>query len=431
MLANDGKAWAATGDQPLRYMTWGFGCGVITKFWNPDNTGSGDSWQVADAQKPLQQWKDYMLHVSGLNVKGAASHGNGNISVLTSTQSAREQGPLTATIDQQIADGFAPFNLPMRSLEVSISDNQDDRTLGHLYYSHNGINSPNRTESDPAKVFDRLFGGGAPSNDANPADLERANQIRNLKKSVLDFVHDDAKRLQADLPARERPRLQQHLDAIRDLEKEIDRLAENQENRTCEVPNRPGSVNKTPTTFEGSKDLNGPMSKLVALAWACDITRVVTYQTTQPASRASWNSGGISSWHGASHDGTENGKNRFHKGVVEHMRWLATLVDELHKTPDGDGNLLDNSVIMTVNDVGQGFTHQSTEMPTLLLGKAGGNLKTNRSYRLDDWSGPLLLTIAKSVGVTIPEVGRADLGNEDFLRQFYNPYQDPIGELLA
>ena len=394
MLDSNGEAWAATGEKPLRYMTWGFGCGVITKWWNPSKTGFGGQWELSDALKPLAQWKDYLLHVSAVNVKGAASHGNGNISLLTSTQSAREQGPPDGNAGPTDWERIKQYTR-IKSLEVSISDNQDDRTLGHLYYSHNGLRSPNKPMHDPAKVFDRLFGGGEPSKSGDPAAMERAQHIREMKKSVLDFVTEDAKRLKSDLPARERPRLERHLDAIRDVEKELAGGSGAGAGRKCEVPGRPGSTRKAPPTFEGSRKLNAPMAKLVALAWACDLTRVVTYQTTQPASRASWKEGGINSWHGTSHDGSENGK-KFHKGVVEHMRWLKTLVEELYNTPDGSKNLLDNSVIMTVNDVGQGFTHQSTEMPTLLIGKAGEpeDERAPQAWRLewplaaDDRQGP-------------------------------------------
>lgn len=407
LLRDDGVAWA-NGDAPVRYLTFGFGCGVVTKYWNPTSFGTGAAWQVPPALVALAKWKPYMSIVTSVNVEGAGSHGTGNIVYLSGARASRNGGPAFPTLDQQIAEK-KKGTTPLRSLEVGLTDNQDDRTVGHLYWSHNGPKSPNPPLFDPNAVFNRLFGPNAPTTTApDPEAGEALAKLRGMKKSVLDFVLDDAARLRQELPAFDKRRLDQHLTAVRDLEMRLTQAPPvdggGGQSPACKAP--PAMARSSaPTNFRDADKIAGPMAKLMALAFACDLTRVGTFQTTQAASRASWSDLGISNWHGTSHDGSEAGQEKIQKVVLKHMDWLKLIATEFEQTPDGAGTLLDNSAILTVNEVGQGWTHQSTEMPTLILGKAGGGLKGDVAHRLGGWCGRVCLTVAHAVGVPMPSFG--------------------------
>lgn len=405
MLDSHGVAWA-NGDKPLRYLTFGFGCGVVTQHWNPTAYGQGSAWSLPPAFAPLAKWKSHMSVVTSVNVEGAASHGTGNIVYLSGARASRGTGPSLPTLDQQIGAKTKAFT-PLKSLEVGLIDNQDDRTVGHLYWSHNGPKSPNPPLFDPKAVFDRLFGAGASTTQPDPQASQTAEKIRVMKKSVLDFVAQDAQRLRAELPASDKRRLDQHLTAVRELEQRLTKPMSSDGGPQAATCKTPGAVaaSAAPNSFAGADKIVQPMAKLMALAFACDLTRVGTFQTTQAASRASWSELGISNWHGTSHDSSAAGQEKIQKVVVKHMEWLKVLATEFEQTPDGAGNLLDASAILTVNEVGQGWTHQSTEMPTLILGKAGGNLKGDVAYRLGGWCGKVCLTVAHAVGVPMTSFG--------------------------
>lgn len=407
LLDQRGEAWAATGSRPIRYVTFGFGNGVVTSRWNPKSYGQGAAFVLNESMLPFQDIKSHLTVVTGVDVAGAGSHGTGNLVYLSGVETYRTTGAKMATLDQVIA-GQTKAMTPIKSLEVGIVDNQDDRTLGHLYWSHNGPGSPNPPSYDPAAVFGRLFGMGAPTATTDPVAAKAAENLRTMRKSVLDFVLEDSTRLRADLPAADKARLDQHLDGVRALEKRLQtQPASGSATGGCTKP-ASGAFPKVPlpTSINAATEVNKSMAKLVALAFACDLTRVVTYQTTQAASRANWPDKGISNWHGTSHDGTEAGQAKIQSVVMKHMEWLRLLVDELKNTPDGAGNLLDNSAILTVNEVGQGWTHQSTEMPTLIIGKAGGGLKGDVAVQGQSiWCGRVCLTVAHAVGVKLPQFG--------------------------
>ncbi|MDX2022814.1 MAG: DUF1552 domain-containing protein [Deltaproteobacteria bacterium] len=405
MLDSHGVAWA-NGDKPLRYLTFGFGCGVVTQHWNPTAYGQGSAWSLPPALAPLAKWKSHMSVVTAVNVEGAGSHGTGNIVYLSGARASRSTGPSLPTLDQQIGAKTKAFT-PLKSLEVGLIDNQDDRTVGHLYWSHNGPKSPNPPLFDPKAVFDRLFGAGTNTTQPDPQAAQTAEKIRGMKKSVLDFVAEDAQRLRAELPASDKRRLDQHLTAVRELEQRLSKPVSSDGGTQPPSCKTPGAVaaSAPPNSFAGADKIVQPMAKLMALAFACDITRVGTFQTTQAASRASWSDLGIANWHGTSHDGSAAGQEKIQKVVVKHMEWLKVLATEFEQTPDGAGNLLDACAILTVNEVGQGWTHQSSEMPTLILGKAGGNLKGDVALRLGGWCGKVCLTVAHAVGVPLTSFG--------------------------
>jgi hypothetical protein len=432
MLDGRGEAWAAGGGRPIRYVTWGFGNGVVTARWNPASAGQGAAWQLPASFAPLAPWKAYLSVVTGVSVSGAGAHGTGNIVYLSGTPCSRGGGPPIPTLDQQIA-AQTKLSTPIKSIEVGLTDNQDDRTLGHLYWSHNGPSSPNPPAFNPAEIFNRLFGPTAPgakigatggaAAGPDPAAAKAADTIRSLRKSVLDFVVEDSARLRAALPAADKLRLDQHLEGVREIERRLAAapVLPAASGAGCRNPGAAAfGAAATPKSFPQATETNKAMAKLVALAFACDLTRVVTYQTTQAASRATWPDLGISNWHGTSHDGTAAGQDKIQRVVMQHMEWLKVLVEELHRTPDGAGNLLDNLALLTVNDVGQGWTHQSTEMPTLIVGKAGGGLKGDVSYRLGGWCARVGLTLAHAVGVKLAKFGSGA-----------QAATEPIGELLG
>lgn len=408
MLDDQGRAWAATGSRPIRYITWGFANGVIQSKWNPTTTGTGSAWQLSPALAPLGPWKPYVTVLGNIKVEGSSQHGCGNTFFVTGTPATPKREPLAPSIDQVIA-AVTKQHTPLKSLEVGVVDNPEDEAPGRLAWSHNGPGSSNFPSYDVGEVFDRLFGPngagagrtGAPTGGGAPAPVDSAGAaLRKSRKSVLDFVRQDAARLRTALPTADRARLDQHLEGIFALERRIT-VAEMPSAPTMSAP---GGTCTTPAIkrmvgggkFDAqSAEVNQAMAQLVAMAFACDLTRVATVHVTQAGSKAQMPEAGVSDWHELSHDGNEG---TIQKVVVRHVEYLAALVKALHDTSDGAGNLLDNTAILTVNDCADGAEHSGTDMPVVIVGKAGGRLIGDVHHRgAPEFTSAVCVTVGRAV----------------------------------
>jgi len=249
-------------------------------------------------------------------------------------------------------------------------------------------------EINPRTLFERLFGRAGTA-----AQRQAAQQ---LDRSILDSVRDDVRELQAGLGRRDQGRLSEYLDNVREIEQRIQR-AEKQSATSVEVPNAPVGI---PEQFSEHMML---MFDLLAVAWQADMTRVFSYMLNRDVSQRVYPEIAISEPHHAmSHHGKDQRKL---DGLVKLNTWQVSLfakfVDRLAKTPDGDGSLLDHSVIFWGSGMSESDLHFRLDVPTLLVGKGNGLYKGNRHQAAGKETpiGNFLVDVAQKFGAEVDRMG--------------------------
>lgn len=371
MLNTNGTAHADGTPLPTRFGVWFWGNGIRREHWLPDGTGPG--WQARAELAPLQGVREYVSPVTGLEIKTATHpHHSGMTGILTGARYAQvgvTRDTIVSTfaypsVDQIAAQHFQG-QTPFRSLEVGIAQfrgTDEGTTFQHL--SHNGPNNPNPSEYNPAVFFDRLVGAG-------PA----APQLARSRKSVLDLVHGQIRKLQGSVGATDRQRLEQHFESVRLIEQRLSTSA-----NACQFPGRPGEF----PDVEGREQLeekNLIMSQLMALALSCDLTRAFSVMFSCAGSGVIvWPAGAQNSMHQICHDEAAP-QPVVHAAVTFIMGRLATFLETLRNTPEGDSNLLANSSILCTTELSEGKVHTNDEFPVLICGKGGGRLKGGYHWR--------------------------------------------------
>jgi hypothetical protein len=400
MLNGHGTAYAAGQALPKRYVTWFFGNGILPPLWVPNMTGH--DFTLSEQLAPLADVKDYLTVVSGLVQKfpGTAFHPLGSAASTTGGGLANASAVLPS-IDQLVADTLQGDAI-VKSLELGVSDatpNGPENTLHAI--SHRGPNAPNYPEFDPHAVFQRLFGGAKPSDDA----AKRADQA---EKSVLDAVLADAADLKPKLSSNDQQRLEQHMEGIRQLELSLGKTG------TCNAPADPTSQNVLrDKNSEAPKAVSDVMSEMLTLALSCSQTHTASVAFTLPAAHVYYRSLGAD-MNDDFHDTichTDSGDNahqtRVHRGVVYAMECLGTLLTRMKNVSEGAGTLLDSSLVYVTSCTSWGKTHATNDWPVLLVGKAGGALSGNLHVRAQDENlSKVLFSIATLMGLPINSLGQ-------------------------
>jgi hypothetical protein len=406
MLDGNGTAFAQ--GQPLvrRFATWFFGNGILPPLWNP--TAVGNNWALTPQLEPLQNVKEYLTVVTGLVNKfsGSSFHPLGSAASTTGGGLA-DASAVVPSIDQLVAEAIGTTS-QFKSLELGVSNatpNGPENTLHAV--SHRGKNAPNYPEFDPLAVFSRLFSQTGLSSE----EIARLNQA---KRSVLDTVVADATEMSALLGAADRQRLEQHLDGIRQIETRLSTTSQ------CVAPPSPATVGVTrDTRSEAPTAVNDMMSELLALAFACDLTRVASMVFTLPAAHVYYRHLGAD-MNDDFHDtichtdpGDSASQTRVHRGVIYAMQCLATFLERLGSLTEGDGTLLDHSLVYVTSCTSWGKIHAKDEWPVLLAGRAGGALQGNVHHRAPGENlSKILFTMANVMGANVTTLG-ADEGLVD------------------
>lgn len=409
MLDESGTALAQT-ETPLPplYVTWFFGNGILPGRWKPALTGAGAAWQLSPQLQPLAAVKSHLTVISGLEGKlvvGGNEHPTGSAAATTGAPLGGN-GVRAASIDQVVADVISA-GAPFRSLEVGVTPATPNGNPDSLHtVSHRGPNARNNPEFEPRAVFDRLF-TGAPAPDDGAA--EEAAKLLKVRKSVLDAVLQDGARLQHKLGAADKQRVEQHLEAIRAIERRLDSMTGGAR-AECASPTAPGVGRDT--TNQAPPQVNTAMVELTTLALACERTRVASFMFSLPAAHVYYRHLGAD-MNDDFHDtichtdaGDESNQPRVETGVLYAMKCLNELLLKLQATPHGAGNLLDASLVYVTSDTAWGKTHGKTEWPVLLAGKAGGRLRGDEHHRFPGENlSRALLTVAQLMGSTATELG--------------------------
>jgi hypothetical protein len=243
--------------------------------------------------------------------------------------------------------------------------------------------TPMPMETNPRVVFERMFG--------RPGSTEERVTRMRQNRSILDSVQGDVTILERGLGTRDRARLDEYLEHVREIEGRIQR-AERQAAARPDAPNAPIGI---PESWEEHATV---MFDLMALAWEADLTRVFSFMLNREASQLVFPSLGFNEpWHHVSHHGNEAEKLAL---LVKLNTWqievFGQFLDRLRKTPDGDGTLLDHSVLLWGSGMSDSNTHSALDVPYLMVGKGAGLFSGNR--HLVAPRGTALANVMLSVG---------------------------------
>lgn len=390
-------AFASCVGLPKRFGVWFWGNGVVPDQWVPTGTGSGASWSLSPELAPLQPVKDVITVVSGMSVKLAniVPHGTGAAGILSGAPLSTDaiESFTAPSVDQLVAAEIGSDTL-YRSLQTAASD-----TLG---LSFSGVNARNPCETDPFTLYQRLFGPTF----VEPGSGGLVDPTLGLRRSVLDAVMGDLARLQGKVGAADAARLDQHLTGVRELEERLARLQEDPPDlAACSRPGKP---------LEGYPDVDGrpqiaarnhAMAELLAMALACDQTRVFSHFLTEPINDLLFD-GATAGHHSLTHD-EPGGQPQVDAITTACMEDLADFLQVLRGVPEGDGTLLDSCAVLATTEVSLGRTHSLDDMPIILAGSACGALVQDHHYRSPSLenASKVLLTLVRAMDLVVGEFG--------------------------
>lgn len=372
MFNNSGTAYACDGVLPRRFGVWFWGNGNRPDLWTPSQTGVGDEWALSEALMPLQNVKDHLCLVTGMNCKipNVNPHGSGAGAILSAAapQSTGDSETFAApTIDQIIAAEIG---------NAAIYSSVQTAATNSTGLSYNGPNSQNPAEYDPYAFYARLFGDTF----IEPGEDGVVDPRLGLRRSVLDLVMEDISALNTRLGAEDRARLEQHLTGVRELEQRLARLEEDPPN--LESCSRPKELTASFEDVDGRPQIqerNLVMSEMLAMAMACDQTRVFGHYLSDPVSDALFPDAS------AGHHELTHNEGGDQPGVqditVQIMSCLADTLETMAAIPEGDGTLLDNCAILATSEVSLGQTHSIEDMPIIIAGSCCGFFQQNTHYR--------------------------------------------------
>ena len=387
--------------------------GVIPKAWLPTATGTG--YEMPSTMSPLEPFREHMLVLSNLMQNsgrslgdGAGDHARAGASWLTGVHPKKTEGSgihSGISADQIAAKEFSK-NTQLASLEIGLEEPNlaGGCDSGYSCAYTNTISwrtaiTPNPMEVNPRTVFERLFGDGETTDPASR--LKRIQEDR----SILDFIRTDVSRLEPALGARDKSKLDEYLDSIRDIERRIQKAEEQSASMKLPVMERPTGI---PDEFEAHSKL---MSDLMVIAFQTDMTRVISFMMAREGSNRSYRSIGISDGH---HSVThhQNDPEKIAKTMKIdqlHVQMLAYLLDRLKNTPDGDGSLLDHSMILFGSSISDGNAHTHHDLPLVLAGGGNGKVKGGRHIRYapETPMNNLLLSMLDKAGVPCETLGDA------------------------
>ena len=363
--------------KPTRFGAIYFPHGAIMPKWTPATDGA--NFELSEILQPLKAFQSRINVVSDLECalaygSGATANHNRSAAAYLSGAFAKvgAKPELGITVDQVIAKKIGQ-ETPLPSLELMIEEaslNCGDG-LSCSYrdtISWQGPNSPLPMENNPQVIFERLFGDG---NTAAERQSRRAQSI-----SLLDSVLGEAASLQRTLPVSDRSRLDQYLTDVREIERRIQKTGQ-QLSADLPVPAAPTGV---PSDIEEHIKL---MFDLQVLAWQADITRVSTLLLAKELSGAVYPKSNVrDAFHTLSHHSNiQQNKDRFAVLNTYHVALFQYFLDKLQSTPDGNGTLLDHSMVLYGSGMSDGNQHNHTDLPVILAGGASGRLKGGRHIR--------------------------------------------------
>jgi hypothetical protein len=381
-------------------------------YWSP--TAEGSNFEMTETLAPFKDLRDYMTIVTGTELRPAeaatASEEGGDhlrtaATYLTAAHPKRTEGSDIfdgTSIDQLYAQRFGQ-DTPLPSIQLCIEAADLSGSCDYGYscvysdtISWSSPTTPLPMTMDPRSAFEDLFGDGATAKER----LQR----QMVDTSILDSIGEKVKSLQKDLGASDRSRMNDYLANVREIERRIQHIEKyNASGEARALPEAPLGV---PDSYDAHVKL---MADLQVLAFMTDVTRVSSFKMSRDVNMRVFPESGVTTpFHSCSHHGeigshiAEYAKiNLYHAGLVSYF------VDKLKNTPDGDGNLLDHSLVLYGSPMGDSNVHNHKRLPVLLLGHANGAVRGNNHVRVADGTpfGNVLLTMMNKVGMNMDRIG--------------------------
>jgi hypothetical protein len=403
------------GTGPKRAIFFFIPDGCVPELWHP--TGSEFSFTLSPMTKPLEEVRKDCVFINGLTMyEGGGSHEGGVAKVLTGN------GPLS--LDVFLAQEIGK-NSRFSSIYLGVHGTHE----GNTFFSYLPGNKARTPEDNPIAAFKSLFGtpGSAPATGGGTS----APAAFNGRKSVLDVTRGELSSLAGRLSTGEKAKLDLHLDALREIEQRLGAASAASAPSAAPAAGgacAPASFNKegfqVPEGFNGypaifNREENfetvGKLQMDLAVqALACDVTRVASIQWSHPVSPTRMEfTGSTQRHHDASHYGNPDSPTAQNFVLLQsyYTGRLKYLINELRKRPDGDGTLLDNTIIFLFSELGDSNIHDHNNMPFIVAGGAGGALSGGRYLNLPkEAHSKLLVSIANAMGVPINSFGYTGKG---------------------
>jgi hypothetical protein len=392
------KAPAAPSGFPKRLVTVTWTNGIVPSTFYP----SGTELTLGATLAPLEPYKSKVIIPQGLDQKVLLDMNNREYdghftypSLFTGTaenvaESRKPQGP---SIDQVISDAIAQnvkLTAPLLNLGVKSAGDGEPT-------SWKAKGQKNVPETDPKRLFQRLFAGAS-------MPVEQVDALLLRRKSILDFLGKDLEAYGTRLGTEDRSKIQAHLTAIRDLEKQLEGGAG--PGLSCTAPSEPAATKDTPTLMK-------LMFEMAGIALTCDHTRVITIDLYDDGGGDGNNFpwlGVTDDYHTVAHAGAN-----MYEQKTKIDAWIfsqvALMLAKLDASKEGDVTALDNSVVVTANDMDEGANHYVGKVPFVMIGSCGGYFNTGRVLKYNKVAHNRLLTsLCNAMDVPVTEFGAASYG---------------------
>ncbi len=407
MWSSDREAYAAT--PPLRFAAVYVPNGILMQRFTPATTGS--NYALTPSLRPLEPIKSEVLVVSDLHNRVAGElpnlHLAGVASFLTAQFPNGRDGVINnhTTVDQVIAQsvrGQTRFNSLELAAEAGGIEGCDGIPCVYgLTLAWANSRTPLKVEVNAQSAFNRIFSDVSTGPNVGDGELEQRTKLRT---SVLDVVRSDADRLRARLGTADRLKLEEYFSSVRELETRLMQATGAGTGQMC----KPGAVPAKTLDYRANAKA---MLDVIALAFQCDITRVVTFML------GAWESSYVFDFlsvradhHGVSHHGGDSGNWRDLEAInTWEVSQFAYLAEKLKNMKEGDGSVLDHSALLFGSDVSDGDSHSYENMPTLVAGRLGGAINSGRHIRAPEGTpaANLLLGLMRGYGLTDARFGNS------------------------
>jgi hypothetical protein len=401
-LNTNGDAMAATGAPlPRRFGTWFFGCGMNPRRWDPATEGT--DWELTPELLPIAQMRDRMNILSGFSVQlsGEANqvHRTGVFGALCGGAPKTTDSVEGPTLDVLISDAIGT-RTRFRSLEMAATGNPRHSN------SLRDVSNINPAEPSALGLYTRIFGPGFA--DPNAADFSPDPNVL-LRKSALSIVTEDRQRLERQLGQSDRARLDQYFTALRQLEQQLElQLQKPPPLEACSIPTAPVDL-PLDSEIDNVMANHALMSQTLALALACDQTRVFNMQFSDRASSLRM-PGSTDTHHTLTHEEPRDPKLGYQPKatvfVQKSMEAWTQFVQTLDAVPEGDGTLLDNCLVMAHSETSEANTHSVVGMPFMTAGRAGGRIRTGVHVSgVGESASRVGLTMQQAMGLNVGQWG--------------------------
>jgi hypothetical protein len=377
--------------------------GMAMDYWLPKGEGAG--FQLSPILEPMAPYRDRMIVLSGLRASWNYIHAGASGSFLTGTpRGGRNEIEIIADVsmDQLLASQFGN-ETQVASLELSLDGPANAGACTGILscaYTHTlswrSATQPLPMEHNPRAVFERLFG------DSGSTDRKAREARLRQHKSILDSVNEKLADLKRQLGPADQNTVNQYTDAIRDVERRIQRAEEQSEVELPEFEQPQG----VPPVFEDHLAL---MLDLQLLAFQSDLTRVISFMIGKEQSARPYPQIGVPEAHHplSHHNDVPDIVAHMSKINRYHVELFAKYVGRLRATPDGDGTLLDHMTILYGSGISNSMRHSGENLPLMLVGGGSGHLKGGRHLAYTDKPSiaNLLVTLMDKMGVPVEKVG--------------------------